>query len=892
MQTEILPRVSHPWHAIPAEEAARELETGPHGLSAAIVDERLRRYGANRLEEAPSVRGLEILLHQFASPLIYILLAATIVTILIGEFVDAGFIAAVLILNAAIGFVQERRAEESVRALMRLISPQARVIREGREWQVSSADLVPGDVVFVESGTRVPADLRLFSTTALEVDESLLTGESVPVNKNVLPVTERSGLADRTSMAFTGAVVTSGRGRGYVVATGAGTEIGAIAEIVRQSERVETPLQRRMSRFGRAIAVAIGASATVAFALGVATGESTDHMFLVAVGLAVAAIPEALPVVFTITLALGVRRMARRNAIIRRLPAVETLGSTTVIGSDKTGTLTQNRMTVREIWTANRTHFVDNAGPLISGTPLYETLLAGVLTNEAEAYETAGEYATRGDPTEAALLIAAELLGIDTEDVREAYQQVTDIPFEPERQYSASFRSRDGQLMIAAKGAPERILGMCRTMLGDEGATRLDHDVVHQAAADMASRGLRVLAMAHSLTPKAPDLPEISEPRNMVFLGLQGMLDPPRPGVKEAIAACQGAGIRVLMLTGDHAGTAHAVAVDIGIAAHDAKVLLGTDLDAMTESELRDAVGDTSIYARVSPENKLQVVRALQARGEVVAVTGDGVNDAPALKSADIGVAMGKSGTDVAREAADMVLTDDNFVSLQAAVNEGRVTFDNLRKVTFFLISTGVAAVIVILSTLVLQWPLPFLPAQLLWLNLVTNGLQVLALAFEPGEKGILQRPPRPRSEGILSPVLWERTVLAGITMAIGTLLLFRWELNQTGSIEEARTVALTTMVLFQMIHVGNCRSQTLSAFQKSPLSNPFLFIATATALTVHVCALYFPPTQYVLRVEPLAPDAWIRMALVGLSVIVVVEVHKLLRRPSATGKHASSPGG
>jgi Ca2+-transporting ATPase len=611
---------------------------------------------------------------------------------------------------------------------------------------------------------------------------------------------------------------------------------------------------------------------------------------MVAVGLAVAAVPEGLPVVFTITLALGVRRMARRQAIIRRLPAVETLGSTTVIGSDKTGTLTENRMTVQEVWAGGRLFKLDDVGPagepaepeaLLDHRPLYLTLLAGVLANEAHVYqsEDGGDLEIQGDPTEAALLIAAARCGLEHERVRERHRSCAEIPFESERQYSATVRLHKGESVLYAKGAPERMLVMSTAQLADTGPADLDGEAVMAAARDMASRGLRVLAMAYRPLPRVPEPgAPAPEPEALTFLGLQGMMDPPRRGVREAIAGCREAGIRVVMITGDHAATAQAIGAQLGLAAGGDPVLTGAELDRLDDDGLRRRVQEVPVYARVAPEHKLRVVRALQSHKEVVAVTGDGVNDAPALKAADIGIAMGKSGTDVAREASDMVLADDNFVSIYAAVEEGRITFDNVRKVTFFLVSTGVAAIVALLSALLLYWPLPFLPAQLLWLNLVTNGLQDVALAFEPGERGVLRRRPRRVGEGILSPLLWERTVLAGLVMAAGTLALFHWELRVTDSLPRAQTVALTTMVLFQMFHVGNSRSETESIFRRSPLLNPFLLVATVAALAVHVAALYLPWMQFILRVEPIEAEAWIRIVAVASSIIVAVELHKLAR--------------
>ena len=878
------------WHAMERAEVEAAIEAGESGLSPAEAEQRLAHYGPNRLEEAPPPSALAILLNQFKSPLIYILLAAAAITFLLGDYIDTAVIAAVLLLNAVVGFVQERRAEASVRALMKLAAPRARVIREGREREVESQDLVPGDLVLLESGTRVPADLRLVSATNLSVDESLLTGESVPVQKRTEPLETEAQLADRKNMAYMGAVVSSGRGRGYVVGTAAQTELGSIAEQMRGEEQTKTPLQVRMDRFGNIIGAVVVVAALLAFGVGILLGESPQEMFLVAVALAVAAVPEGLPVVFTITLALGVRRMAKRNAIIRRLPAVETLGSTTTVGSDKTGTLTENRMTVQEVWADGRsfpaadTPEVDGAP---EGQPLRLTLLCGVLTNEAELYPSedgpedgSGDgFEIRGDPTEAALLVSASRLGIEPGEARARYAPLAERPFESDLQYSASVRQREGEPVLFVKGAPEKVLEMCERTAAGDGEGKLDPDAVHRAAREMATRGLRVLGMAYKVLPEPPEQDEVPEPEGLTFLGLQGMMDPPRGGVKEAVEGCQEAGIRVVMITGDHAITARAIANKLGIAGEDAPVLTGAELEKMDDEELVRRALEVPVYARVAPDHKLRVVKALRSRGETVAVTGDGVNDAPALKSADIGVAMGRDGTDVAREASDMVLTDDNFVSIYAAVEEGRVTFDNVRKVTFFLISTGAAAIMAILSALTLGLPLPFLPAQLLWLNLVTNGLQDVALAFEPGERGVLKRRPRRGKEGVISGLLWERTVLTGAVMATGTLLLFWWTLERTGSLGQAQTVALTTMVLFMAFHVWNARSEHRSVFRLNPLSNPFLLISVLAALAVHVAALYLAPTQFILRVEPIDLTTWAAILPVAATIVAVIELHKYLRR-------------
>lgn len=884
-----------PWHALDVATVERELTTGVHGLDPDEVERRRARFGPNALEEEPPTPLIVVLLRQFTSPLIYLLLVATVVTLALGEYVDAAVIATVLVLNAVIGLTQERHAEGAVRALMSLIVPRARVMRDHHEQEIDSRQLVPGDMVLLEPGSRVPADLRLTNTSGLQVDESLLTGESTPVSKRIDPAQEAAPLSDRTSMAFTGSVVTAGRGRGAVVAIGQSTELGAIAGMIRDEGSEPTPLQRRMAEFAKIVGIAVGIGSVVAFASGVALGAPTGEMFLTAVALAVAAIPEGLPVVFTITLALGVRRMARRNAIIRRLPAVETLGSTTVIGSDKTGTLTQNRMQVQALWAGGETYRVTGeedrsivtAGDLpvdLDEHPtLQSTLLAGVLANEASVYLSDDTITSTGDPTEVGLLLVAWDGGIEPEDAREQFPSFAEIPFEPELRYSASVRRHGEDHVLFVKGAPEQVVRMCTHIDTGDGHEPLDPDAVHLAAGAMAQQGLRVLAMASKrLASRLGDAEELGDPEGLIFLGLQGMHDPPRPGVPEAIARCQAAGIRVIMITGDHAATALAIATDLGIADNEA-VVAGTELDELSDEDLRTVLATTSVFARIAPEGKLRIVRALQDLDEVVAVTGDGVNDAPALKAAAIGVAMGRSGTDVAREASDMVLTDDDFVSITSAVEEGRITFNNLRNATFFLISTGAATILAIVAGVWLQWPLLMLPAQLLWLNLVTNGLQDVALAFEPGERDVLARAPRPRREGILSKVLWERVAVVGVLMAAGALMMFRWTLDRTDSLPQAQTVALTTMVVFMAFHAGNSRSAHRSLLSISPVSNPFLFIATIAALGVHIAALYLPPTQFVLRVEPFDLDIWWRIVATAATVLVGVEAHKRLRRPLAS---------
>lgn len=885
------------WHALSAESVLAELGTSMRGLSTSEAGARLARFGPNRLAEVPPPNPWAILLHQFTSPLIVLLLIGAVIAGLLGEWIDASVIVAAIAINAVFGFVQEWRAESAIRALTRYLTPKARVIRDGLERVVESSELVPGDIVLLESGVRVPADLRLLTATALMIDESLLTGESVPVAKRPDPLPEETPLADRTNMAYLGTIVTSGRGRGVVVATGLQTEVGRIAAIAQQETPPPTPLQRQFGRFARTIAGLILLGIIVIATFGLWRGERLGTILTFAVGAAVALVPEDLPVILTIVFAVSVQRMARRHALVRHLPAVETLGSTTVIGSDKTGTLTENRMTARIVWaageerelTATASAVTSSSDTLPLAASLEEllaswqandlVLLTGALANEAQLDPQAPDDHGVGDPTDLALLHAARRQLAVPELLRERYPIVAQLPFEPERQYAAVACRVDGSTIVFLKGAPERILGMCATWLTRTGLAPLDTETAAQAAAALARRGFRVLGFAAGI-PGSPDLERaLTAPQGLVFLGLVALWDPPRAGVKEAVASCHAAGIRVLMITGDHAGTAAAIAAELGIAPPGAPVLTGRELARLDDTALRECVRTVNVFARVEPEQKLRIVRALQALGETVAVTGDGVNDAPALRAADVGVAMGRSGTDVAREAADIVLTDDNFVTIVAAVEEGRGAADNLRKATFFLLSTGSTMLFLLPTALFLGWPLPFYPAQLLWLNLVTNGVQDIALAVEPKEPDLMRRRPRPRREGILSALLWERIVLSGLVMTVGTLWIFDQVLDESGSLELARTTALTTLVLYQTFQVGNARSSTRSLFTLHPFSNRFLFLASAAALALHIAALHIPLFQFVLRVQPIPLELWPRMILVSATILVAVEFHKLLRR-------------
>jgi cation-transporting P-type ATPase F len=874
------------WHTLSPEDTLARLETAAAGLSGDEAAARLRRYGPNTFKTGREASPWKILLHQVASPLVYVLLGSMTVTLVIQHWADTAVIGIVVAVNTVIGFVQEYRAENAMRALIRLSAPGATVRRDGREEDVESRLVVPGDIVLLEAGDVVPADLRLIESMRLQVDESLLTGESVPSQKFTELLDKDVPLADRENMVYMGTSVTAGRGAGAVVATGAGTQMGAIAEEILSTERAESPLQQRMARFAGLVSVIILVIAAIAFGAGLAIGEPLVDMFLTAVSLAVSAMPEGLPAVITIALAVSVQRMARRHAVVRRLPAVETLGSCTAILSDKTGTLTRNEMAVQEIWAGGGRFRLEEGGlfgengpaAVEEGSPLYRTLLAGVLANEASLQLDGDKANTRGDPTEVALLVGGRRAGLLRADLLQAYPLLEDIPFDSKQQYSASIHQRHGAKAVFVKGAPEKVVGMCTSMAGPDGDVEMDAEMVIREAERLAGEGLRVLAMAAGEGEAAVGSVESGSPAGLTFLGLQGMMDPPREDAAAAVAASRKAGIRVMMVTGDNTLTAVSIAQKVGIGRDRPEVLTGTELEKMSDRELDGAVRRVSVFARVTPAQKLRLVKTLRRQGEIIAVTGDGVNDAPALKAAHIGVAMGKSGTDVAKEASEMVITDDNFATIYAAVEEGRTVFSNIQKAVFFSISSGIGEVLTILAALAIRLPLPLLPAQILWLNVVTNGVQDVALAFEPGEPEQYRRPPRHPKAGVLSRLMIERSLIVGLVMAAGTLGMFMWERNAGATLEYARVAALTTLVAFQIVHVFNSRSEQRSAFRKNPLSNKFLFIGTVASFAIHLGAMYFGPTEALLRLEPLTADTWLRLVPVALSILLVVELHKLWR--------------
>lgn len=870
-----------PWHSLAPDEVFNALSCGPGGLDTAEASRRLAGYGPNELSVAGATPWWRVLLRQFISPLIGILLAAAVVTFIQQHWVDSGAIFLILCINAALGFVQERKAEADVRALQSLSTPSCRALRDGVEQVVPGRGLVPGDVVFLESGERVPADLRLFETNSLQLDESLLTGEPFAATKHTEQLPADTGVADRTNIAFSGTFVGTGRGKGIVIATGAGTALGEINALV-QGPPGKSPLQLLTHSLERRIGLIVMAALVFIFIAGLVLGNDVSTMFRTSVGLAVATIPESLPIVLTVALSLGVSRMAKRNAIIRTLPAVETLGSTNVIGSDKTGTLTENRLTVERIWTTagllDITDTADHGGA--ADTPLVRAVLrAGALTNEATLSSEDEDLEYSGDAVDAAMAKTAVARAAISEQDRTA-EPLAHQPYEPHLRYSQTVHAGpDGRRILYVKGSPEAVMDAAVAMAYADTEGPLDRAQVHAANEAMGQDGLRVIATGSRIVDEDEEIASpLPAPAGLTFLGMEGMTDPPRAGVAEAIAKCRRAGISVMMITGDHPVTATAIASRLGLST-DKPALTGADMADLDDHMLAARLEQTTVAARVSPVEKLRIVHALQTAGKVVAVTGDGVNDAPALKAASIGVAMGKSGTDVAREAADVVLTDDNFVTIVHAVEQGRVTFAAIRKTTYFLLSTGAAALVAVTLSVFAGTPLLFLPVQMLWMNVVTNGVQDIALAFEPAEGDELTRPPRPPSDGILSRTLWFRAGITGAWMALAVILSFIVELHNGYPEIHARTLALTMFVMLSFFQVFSSRAENKSLFQLRLLANKPLLYTSLAALGLHWAVMTWPVTAGLLEITPLTAWEWLLCAAVGSTVLIIVEAEKAVRR-------------
>ncbi|MFV1957370.1 MAG: cation-transporting P-type ATPase [bacterium] len=885
------------WHHLPTDEVIGLLDSDKgKGLDLFEVDNRQKHFGPNVITGKKGKGPLLRFLLQFHQPLIYILLAAGIVTALIREWVDAGVIFGVVLVNAFIGFIQEAKAVKAIEALARTMTTEATVLRAGGKQYISSAEVVLGDIVLLQSGDKVPADLRLFQTRDLQLDESALTGESVPVEKKPDVLDHDTGLADRRNMAYASSLVTYGQGGGIVVAIGTKTEVGRISELISSTEALETPLTRKIARFSHILLYAILALASLTFIVGFVRGQSASEMFVAAVALSVGAIPEGLPAALTITLAIGVARMARRQAIIRKLTAVETLGSTTVICSDKTGTLTKNQMTVQEILAGGERFEVTGAGYTPSGRilrqaspvdaaefpALMECLKAGLLCNDSLLLEKENRWAVQGDPTEGALLVSAVKAGLDMATVRRELPRIDAIPFESQHQYMASLHDggTDNSGIIYVKGSVEAIMERCVSSFDVAGRPAvLSSERIHRAVEEMAAKGLRVLAFARGEIRQGTtglNHPDVAS--GMTFLGLQGMIDPPRQEAILAVQQCHTAGIRVKMITGDHALTASSIAQQVGIH-NPSTVINGKALMEISDRELIDVADRTSVFARVAPEQKLRLVEALQAMGNVVAMTGDGVNDAPALKRADIGVAMGVTGTDVAKEAADMVLTDDNFASIKAAVEEGRGIFDNLTKFIVWTLPTNLGEGLVILAAIFAGVELPILPVQILWINMTTAVLLGLMLAFEPKEPGIMTRMPRDPKTPILTGMLIWRIFIVGLLLLAGAFGLFEWELMTGASMAEARTVAVNVFVVVQLFYLFNCRSLMKSISRIGFFSNPYIFGGVTIMLVLQVMFTYLPAMNLMFHSAPIDLNAWAKIVAAGVITYMIIEFEKWLRR-------------
>ncbi len=897
------------WHQLHGDEVLRLLDVNLRtGLADDEVRRRQEKFGRNQITPRPGTPAWRRFLRQFHQPLVYLLLVAVAVTAFLREWVDASVIFGVVLINAIIGFLQEAKAANAIESLSRMVATQATVRRGGRKDRVASAQLVPGDVVLLQPGDRVGADLRLFHAKELHVDESALTGESVPVVKHPDPLALETVLADRKNLAFTGTLVTSGNGEGVVWATGDMTETGRIAWLIGEAVELSTPLTRKIAGLSRWLLWVILAVAAATFGIGVFRGEPVAAVFMAAVALAVGAIPEGLPAAVTIVLAIGVARMARRNAIIRKLPAVETLGSTTVICSDKTGTLTQNEMTVREIFAGGEFFEVAGTGYEAKGDvkragasieaarqpALAECLRGGVLCNDAQLMRREGRTHVQGDPTELALLVSGEKGGLVHADTHRASPLVDVIPFESAHMFRATLHEAPAGRVIYKVGAVERVLEHCADALDREGKkVPVDPRAIHDALAKMAGRGLRVLAVARREVERSHAKLEAAHVAGgLTFLGLQGMIDPPRPEAVEAVRHCQEAGIAVKMITGDHLITARAIAKQIGLHGREAHgelvALSGHELEKISTADLPEAAEQTAVFARVAPEQKLRLVQALQARGHVVAMTGDGVNDAPALKQADIGIAMGIAGTDVAKSAASMVLTDDNFATIEAAVEEGRGVFDNLTKFIICTLPTNAGEAAILLGAIVAGTTLPMLPVQLLWVNLTTAILVDLVLVFEPKEPGLMQRPPRDPKKPLLTFALAMRTVLVTLAMAAGAFWLFAWETGSAGaSVAAARTAVINVIVLVEIAYLFNCRSLTHSCFGPGFFANRWALGCSLAMIGLQLLFTYTPVMNRLFHTAPIGVDSWLRIAAVAAGVFAVVEFEKWLRYGLGRGDHA-----
>jgi len=883
-------------HAANADDILGSLQSSEHGLSQDEVTSRVARYGLNTIPQPKLTSIFRVFLNQFASPLIYVLVIAAAFSLFIQEWSDAIFIGAVLMVNAIIGTVQEYSAQKAAAALKQLVTTNCHVIRENDTYEIDAKKLVPGDIVMLESGDSVPADLRLLSCHDLEVDESLLTGESLTVEKNAGAVlSQECALGDRVNMAFAGTIINRGRGFGVVVGTALNTQLGQIASAVLNKPSPKAPLMIRMENFTHKVALVVIFAAIIMAAVAFARGMELSEIFMLAVALAVSAIPEGLPVALTVALAISMNRMAKRHVIVRKLVAVEALGSCTYIATDKTGTLTVNQMTARLMvipgeapWEITGDslipvgQFTKEAAELTGQELLLcrQVCQTAVLANEGFLAHRNGHWTHQGDAVDVALLVMAHKANIVRSELLSAYPEVATIPFESKLQLSASMNLVGKEHHAFVKGALERLIPLSTKMAQAGSAVPIDPDVLERQANALARQGYRVIALASGSVDCSADQFSKDQLSGLTLLGLVAMIDPLREEARQSVQACSDAGVNVAMVTGDHPVTALAIAQELNLASSKSQIVTGPQLKKATDDKAIDKLTQNArVFARVEPEQKLQIVQSLQRNGHYVAVSGDGANDAPALRAAHVGVAMGKKGTDVAKETAKLVITDDNFSSIVAGIEEGRVAYSNVRKVIFLLISTGVAELVMFVLALVANTPIPLLAVQLLWLNLVTNGIQDVALAFEPGEGNELGQPPRKPTEAIFDRIMLERVFVSAITIGLIAFLLFYTLLNAGMPVDDARNSTLLLMVLFENVHVFNCRSETRSAFRHNLLLNPLLLFGTLAAQLIHIASMYLPWLKDVLNIHPVSLEHWSFLLLMAFSILAVMECHKWYRR-------------
>ncbi|MFZ5943842.1 MAG: calcium-transporting P-type ATPase, PMR1-type [Bacillota bacterium] len=901
------------WHCMTNEEILQEFQVSPQrGLNTKEANRRLQLVGYNELQERKAISPLKLFLNQFKDFMVLVLMAATIISGILGEYADAITIMAIIIINAVLGFVQEYRAEKSMEALKKLIAPEALVIRDGMEQKIPARELVPGDIVLLETGDIVPADLRLIEGAQLEIEESSLTGESVPVKKRCMEIYEaNTGIGDRKNIAYMGTTVTRGKGLGAIVDTGMNTEMGQIAGLIQKVTDEQTPLQRRLEQLGRWLVLFCLLIVAIVVVTGILRGEPIYQMFLVGVSLAVAAIPEGLPAIVTIALAVGVQKMLRRRAIIRKLPAVETLGCATVICSDKTGTLTQNEMTVRKMYISNQVLQITGEGYEPRGEVVIEggktrldnkealkvAYRIAALCNNARLSradtvisgmfrkKNADSWQVLGDPTEGALLVMAAKVGVWRERIEKEQGRIYEIPFDSERKRMSVIYQEGNKKLLYTKGAPDIVLEKCTHIWWDGEKIPLDKDLKAKVIAnnnEMAGQALRVLGLAYRELPAGIANYEGAEEqieKDLTFVGLAGMIDPPRPSALKAVSVCRNAGIKTVMITGDHKVTAQAIAEELTIYRPEDIVLTGTELDGMTDGELSKVVNRVSVYARVSPKHKLRIVNVLKEKGHVVAMTGDGVNDAPAIKEADIGIAMGINGTDVTKESSAMILGDDNFATIVSAVEEGRAIYDNIRKFIRYLLSCNVGEVLTMFFASLLGLPLPLLPIQILWVNLVTDGLPAMALGVDSADPDIMHRKPRHPKESIFAHGLARRIAVRGTLICVGTLLVFVIGFYLNRDLGIARTMAFSALVFSQLFHVFDCRSERYSLFELGLFSNPFLIGAVSCSIIMHIMVIYLPFFQPIFKTHPLDLTSWLIIIVISGGTTILQNIYRILKR-------------